>query len=78
LAIDVAKFREFTAVTLWSVKVNSAKHLSIQFFKKLNAGQKLAQALRTTKLEMIKNEGNGPDYTHPHHWAGFVIYGLAQ
>jgi len=67
-----------TAVTLWSVRVDSAKHLSIQLFKKLQAGQKLAHALRATKLEMIENAGNGPDYSHPHHWAGFVIYGLGQ
>ncbi|EDN69361.1 conserved hypothetical protein [Beggiatoa sp. PS] len=67
-----------TAVTLWSVRVGSAKHLSIQLFKKLQAGQKLAHALRATKLEMIENVGNGPDYSHPHHWAGFVIYGLGQ
>jgi tetratricopeptide (TPR) repeat protein len=62
------------SVTLWSVESLSAKTLSIDLFKNLKAGKKVAETLRQTKLKMIERK-TAPTYHHPFYWAPYVVYG---
>ncbi|MDM8567615.1 CHAT domain-containing protein [Candidatus Halobeggiatoa sp. HSG11] len=66
------------AVTLWSVDLHSSKDLNIGLFTNLKANQKMAHALRNIKLKMIKGQASKKEYSHPYHWAGFVVYGDGQ
>ncbi|MDM8564215.1 CHAT domain-containing protein [Candidatus Halobeggiatoa sp. HSG11] len=66
------------AVTLWSVDLHSSKDLNIGLFTNLKANQKMAHALRNIKLKMIRGQASSKEYSHPYHWAGFVVYGDGQ
>jgi tetratricopeptide (TPR) repeat protein/CHAT domain-containing protein len=61
-------------VNLWSVESNSAKDLNTGFFENLKAGMGKAEALRQSKLHMIRGEGDEM-YGHPFFWAPLVLFG---
>lgn len=63
-----------TTVTLWSVFSVSAKELSIGMFKHLKQGDAPADALRATKLQMLRGQ-KGQLFKEAVHWAPFVIFG---
>jgi CHAT domain-containing protein/predicted negative regulator of RcsB-dependent stress response len=64
------------SVTLWSVEVGSTSELDISLFRHLQNGDKLAQALRNAKLDIL----NGSDLTaqHPYFWAPLVLFGAGH
>jgi CHAT domain-containing protein len=67
-----------TVVSQWSVEVNSATELMVEFHKGLKPGIEgrssnvsKAGALRAAVLKLMKN----PHYRHPFYWAPFVVIG---
>jgi CHAT domain-containing protein/Tfp pilus assembly protein PilF len=58
-------------VSLWSVSESSAPQLMPDFYRRLNTGLGKGEALRESKLAMIRNT----TYAHPFHWAPFVLLG---
>jgi len=62
------------SVTLWSVESISAKLLSTGLYENLKAGKGPAEALRETKLRMIRGE-EGKMYSYPFFWAPVVVFG---
>jgi CHAT domain-containing protein/Tfp pilus assembly protein PilF len=57
-------------VSLWQVSDASASDLMIRFYRHLSEGKQKSEALRLSKLEMIR-EGKA----HPYHWAAFTLIG---
>lgn len=59
-------------VTVWKVQDRSTSDLMVGFYRHLkNPRMNNAEALRQTKLEMIRKGV----YSHPYYWAGFVLIG---
>jgi CHAT domain-containing protein/Tfp pilus assembly protein PilF len=59
------------AVSLWQVSDASTSDFMVRFYRHLIGGQEKAEALRQSKLELIR-EGR---YAHPYHWAAFILVG---
>ena len=58
----------------WRVPDGSTRELMLAFYRHLVAGDlPPAEALRRAKLELLRRGGAE---AHPHHWAGFVLWGL--
>ena len=57
--------------SLWPVPDESTRQLRIHFYHDLVAGKSKAAALRSAQLTLQSN----PAYSHPLHWAGFVLIG---
>jgi len=57
-------------VSLWQVADASTPDLMVRFYRHLNESGDKAEALRLSKLELIR-EGNA----HPYHWASFILIG---
>jgi CHAT domain-containing protein/tetratricopeptide (TPR) repeat protein len=70
LALMIAGNRN-AVVTLWSVPDASTAEFVTRLFRHLKAGAPPDEALTTTKREMAHH----PRFSHPVHWAGFVLYG---
>lgn len=58
-------------VSLWQVADESTGDLMTRFYRDLDDTGGQAEALRRSKLEMIR----GKQYDHPYHWAPFVLIG---
>jgi hypothetical protein len=54
----------------WSVNDMMASEFANQFYKNLNTGMTKAEALRTAKLHMLKNNN-----ANPHYWGSYVLVG---
>lgn len=65
------------SMTLWPVESQSAKLLSTELYRHLNAGQSRAGALRASKLRLIRGEEDSL-YQHPFFWAPVVMFGDGQ
>jgi CHAT domain-containing protein len=57
--------------SLWKVADESTSLLMIDFYNELLSGKSKAAALRSAKLNLLKNER----YRHPYYWAPFVQIG---
>lgn len=57
-------------MSLWSVSDKVSKDLIEQFYKNIKDGSSYTQALKSAKLEMIKQK------LHPLYWAGFILSGM--
>jgi CHAT domain-containing protein len=57
--------------SLWKVQDKSSKDLMILFYRFYLNGQNKSEALRSAKLEMIKNQPS----SFPKNWAGFILIG---
>lgn len=57
-------------VSLWQVADASTPDLMVRFYRHLNESGDKAEALRLSKLELIR-EG----HAHPYHWAPFLLIG---
>jgi CHAT domain-containing protein/Tfp pilus assembly protein PilF len=57
-------------VSLWQVSDASSSDLMIRFYRHLAEGQEKAEALRLSKLELIR-----AGKSHPYHWAAFTLVG---
>ena len=72
---------EAVSVTLWSVESESAKEISISIFKYLKQGEPLIQAIRHSKLDILKSgreDSTRSEFKHPYFWSPFVIFGNGQ
>lgn len=58
-------------VSLWQVSDASTSDLMVRFYRHLMGNEEKAEALRQSKLELIR-EGR---YAHPYHWAAFTLIG---
>jgi CHAT domain-containing protein/predicted negative regulator of RcsB-dependent stress response len=58
-------------VSLWQVADASTSDLMVRFYRHLSQGADKAEALRLSKLELIR-EGR---YDHPYYWAPFILIG---
>jgi CHAT domain-containing protein len=56
--------------TLWSVNDQSTARFMKIYYRYLAKGQKIGEALRFTKLDMIQSK-----FSHPYYWAGFILNG---
>jgi len=56
--------------TLWPVKDRSTAFFMENYYRFLAEGQSKASALRSAKKKMIRSK-----YSHPYHWAGFLLSG---
>ncbi|MCP4344237.1 MAG: tetratricopeptide repeat protein [Desulfobacterales bacterium] len=68
------------SVTLWSVDDKASQELNTRLFKRLKAGQGVAEALRQAKLDLIAEAEEDEDmehFRHPFFWAPFVVFGDA-
>ncbi len=61
------------AVSLWLVADSSTPDLMLDFYRRLERGERKAEALRQAKLAMIA----GKRFAHPFYWAPFVLVGDA-
>jgi CHAT domain-containing protein len=61
------------SVTQWEVVDNVAEHFTPDFFLRMHDNATPAQALRETKLAMIR--GSDPMLRHPFFWAPTVLFG---
>ena len=61
-----------TVVSQWRVESASASALMVGLHKRVRQGQRPAEALRGSVLELMKNER----YRHPMYWAAFVSVGM--
>lgn len=67
-------------VSLWQVDDDSTALLMAEFYRRLQAGERVASALRLAQLSLRQVERAGPGgcprlYEHPHYWAPFVLIG---
>ncbi|HSN87110.1 MAG TPA: CHAT domain-containing protein, partial [Thermoanaerobaculia bacterium] len=58
-------------VSLWQVADTSTSDLMVRFYRHLNEAGDRAEALRLSKLELIR-EGR---FDHPYYWAPFILIG---
>ena len=66
--------------SLWPVNDSSTAMLMGEFYRRLNAGESMASALRAAQLALCRGEqeSQGRDnqsYGHPHYWAPFFLVG---
>ncbi len=69
-ALSVAGVRN-TVVSLWSVDAESTADFMLAFHRRVRAGERYAEALRTAALEQLRD----PKTRHPFYWAPFVLVG---
>lgn len=63
-------------VANWHVSDASTRNLMLRFYRNRNQrGLSTASALREAKLSFAREGG---ERSHPYHWAGFVLWGLAD
>ena len=60
--------------TLWPVEDRSTQELMELFYEQLHAGAAPVDAFSSAQLEVRKN----PATSHPYHWAGFSLVGIAD
>jgi CHAT domain-containing protein len=62
--------------SLWSVADVSTSELMQGLYRQLAGGAGRAEALRQAQLALIRRRGSdGGDFSHPFHWAPFVLIG---
>ncbi|NJK27981.1 MAG: CHAT domain-containing protein [Coleofasciculaceae cyanobacterium SM2_3_26] len=60
-----------TLATLWAVQDRSTTEFMVRFYEELTKpGVAKAEALRRAQLALLQGE-----YSHPYHWAPFVLVG---
>jgi CHAT domain-containing protein len=79
--ISIARSFLYTGVrtitfTLWQVADDAGAELIAGFYKHLEKGEQLNDALRNAKLEFLA--GADPVKAHPFYWAGYVVVGKTQ
>lgn len=61
-------------VSLWPVADASTSDLMVRFYRHLDETGDRAEALRRSKLELIR----GGRFAHPYHWAPFILIGMPR
>jgi CHAT domain-containing protein len=62
---------ESQLMSLWQVDDAATKELMVEYYKRLQAGEGRAEALRQVQLKMLKSA----DWNHPYFWASFIPLG---
>ena len=62
---------ESQVMTLWSVEDDATRALMVAYYRRLQAGEGRAEALRQVQLTMLAS----PQQAHPFYWAAFVLSG---
>ncbi|MEA5449468.1 CHAT domain-containing tetratricopeptide repeat protein [Leptolyngbya sp. CCNP1308] len=62
---------ESLVLSLWNVEDDSTQELMVGYYDNLLSGMDRSEALRQVQREMIHSD----DYSHPYHWAAFVLTG---
>jgi CHAT domain-containing protein len=63
-----------TVMSLWKVPDEATRHIMVEFYKNLKAGQRKDDALRNAKLTYLASVKD-PWLASPFYWAGFVAAG---
>jgi CHAT domain-containing protein len=61
---------ESVVVSLWNINDKSTALFMGYFYEYLARGESKSQALRLAKLKMQQSK-----YSHPYHWAAFILIG---
>jgi CHAT domain-containing protein len=64
---------EAQVVSLWKVDDDATRAMMLEYYKKLLAGGGRSEALRATRLAMMRR----PATSHPYYWASFLVSGDA-
>lgn len=64
-------------ISLWKVSDFASKKIMVQFYKTLQKGYSINQALHLSKIEYLKSIGH-QQFSHPFYWASFVSFGIDQ
>lgn len=62
---------ESQVISLWQVSDAATRDLMVGYYKRLQAGQGRAEAMRQVQLEMLQS----PQRSHPFYWAAFIQSG---
>jgi CHAT domain-containing protein len=62
---------ESQLISLWQVSDKATQSLMVAYYKRLQAGEGRAEALRQVQLEMLR----GDRWSHPYFWASFIPQG---
>jgi CHAT domain-containing protein len=62
---------ESQVMSLWSVEDDATQELMVGYYRRLQAGEGRAEALRQVQLTMLAN----PQQSHPFYWAAFLLSG---
>jgi CHAT domain-containing protein len=76
---------ESQVMSLWQVDDAATRDLMVAYYRRLEAGEGRAEALRAVQLEMLRGVAGGatdatpaarqPNRTHPFYWASFIQSG---
>ena len=61
----------FVVVSLWSVDARSGHEMILEFYKRLKSGLDKATALQEAQIRIMEKE----EWSHPYHWAPFILVG---
>jgi CHAT domain-containing protein len=59
---------------LWEVNDSAAPQIMDTFYGEMSRGKDAASALRTAKLELLKNKDPEIVFRKPYYWAAFQLY----
>ncbi len=62
---------ESQVMSLWQVSDRATRELMVEYYKRLQAGEGRAEALRQVQLGMLASE----ERSHPFYWASFIQSG---
>jgi CHAT domain-containing protein len=63
-------------MTMWTVDDRSSQEIMVGFYKNLQGGAGIADALQKSKITYLQNADQL--HAHPHYWAGFIELGQNQ
>jgi CHAT domain-containing protein len=62
---------ESQLISLWQVSDRATENLMVSYYRRLQAGEGRAEALRQVQLEMLRSAA----WNHPYFWASFIPQG---
>ena len=62
-------------MSLWSVPDKQTQEMMVDYYKRLKSGESKSEALRNTKLSIIKSRRQKNKTAHPFFWASFISVG---
>ena len=57
--------------SLWEVDDEATRSFMVNFYRNYVGGMSKTDAMRSAQIAMM----NSPQWSHPYHWSGFVLYG---
>lgn len=59
-------------ISLWPVEDDATRALMVAYYRRLQAGEGRAEALRQVQLTLLAS----PQQAHPFYWAAFLLSGV--